>query len=534
MKVRDMPDEASRPAPGRRTARVRLVAALIAAAVVAGCAAQRFDPRPQLAPSLALPEQPSDFLEPVEAAITSEGGADVSGFHLLDANEDGLRWRLALVDSARRSIDVQYYLWYGDSSGLLLTKRLLDAADRGVRVRMLVDDVNTLLRDASTVKLRDRGAALLDAHPNIELRLFNPWSSKRLAGRAGEAATDLKRLNQRMHHKAMIVDNRAVIVGGRNVGDEYFGLNEQFNFHDLDVLGVGPVARDVSGVFDAFWNSEWAWPASALAIEITEAAGDQARSALLAELAARPAIGRFPLEPEDWTAEFAALAARLHPGKSEVLTDVPAAGEIAHEMTEAMYRLLASVERELLVINAYIIPSARTLDGVRALTGAGASVAILTNSLASHDVPAVNSHYKQSRREILESGARLFETRPDAAIQPQVSDTPPVRARFMGLHSKAMVVDRERAYVGSMNFDPRSSAINTEMGVVIDSPGLARELARLIERDMQAVNSWEVVLDDSDRLRWVSGDEILSRQPARNWWQRVQDAFFMLFPKSLY
>ena len=512
----------------------RWISALLAALLLSGCATQRFESLPPPEPEFALAARPSDPLAPVEAGITAKHGNGVSGFELLDSNEDGLRWRLALIDTARRSIDLQYYLWYADSSGLLMIERLLDAADRGVRVRLLVDDISALLHDASTVKLRDHGVALLDSHPNIELRLFNPWSRRGLAGRAGEALTDMKRLNQRMHHKVLIADNRAAVIGGRNIGDEYLGLNQDFNFHDLDVIGIGPIAREASDVFDAFWNSDWVLPAAALALQPSPEAVAEGRSALRARLRERPSLERFELEPRDWSAEFEALAGRLHAGSGEMLTDVPAAGEIAHEMLASIYQLLRGARSEVLIINAYIIPGDTAIETFRRLTGDGVTIRILTNSLASHDVPAVNSHYKQRRRDLLEAGVQLFEMRHDAAIQPIVSDTAPVRAKFMGLHSKAMVIDRERAYVGSMNFDPRSVAINTEMGVVVEGPGLAGELAGLIERDMQPANSWQVVLDDSGKLRWVSGDEVLTRQPARSWWQRVQDVFFMMFPKELY
>jgi putative cardiolipin synthase len=511
-----------------------LLLTLLLAAFVAGCASQRFQQVPLPEPEFALPAQPADFLAPTESAIAVEHGADFSGFELLDTNEDGLRWRLALLDSARRSIDIQYYLIYGDATGLLILERLLAAADRGVKVRLLVDDINMMLRDAGTIRLRDQGAALLDSHPNIELRMFNPWSRRGLASRAGEMLTDMRRLNQRMHHKMLVVDNRAAIVGGRNIGDEYLGLNEDFNFHDLDVLGIGPIARQASGVFDAFWNSEWVLPASALDIEATPVAAAHARTELQARLRAMKSLQRFPVEPQDWTREFDALGERLKPGTSEILTDVPKAGEIGQDMIAAVRELMASAERELLIINAYIIPYDQGIGILRELADGGARVRILTNSLASHDVPAVNSHYKKRRRDILEASAELYEMRHDAAIRSAVADTPPVSAKFMGLHSKAMVVDRRRSYIGSMNFDPRSAAINTEMGAVIDSPELAEELARLIERDMQPENSWQVQLTEAGKLQWVSSDAVVTRQPARNWWQRVQDVFFMMFPAYLY
>jgi len=511
-----------------------LLLTLLLTAIVAGCAAQRFQQVPRPEPEFALPAQPADFLAPIESAIAAQHGAAFSGFELLDTNEDGLHWRLALLDSAQRSIDIQYYLFYGDAAGLLILEHLLGAADRGVRVRLMVDDINMLLRDATTVRLGDQAAALLDSHANIELRLFNPWSRRGLASRAGEMLTDMRRLNQRMHHKMLVVDNRAVILGGRNIGNEYLGLNEDFNFHDLDVLGIGPVARQASDVFDAFWNSEWVLPASALLIEASPADAARARSELQARLHAMKTLERFPVEPQNWVQDFSALRERLHPGTSEILTDVPAAGEIAQDMIVAVRELMASTERELLIINAYIIPYDEGIGILRELTDGGAKVRILTNSLASHDVPAVNSHYKQRRRDLLLAGAELHEIRHDAAIKAVVADTPPVSARFMGLHSKAMVIDRQRSYIGSMNFDPRSAAINTEMGAVIDSSGLAEQLAHLLKRDMQPENSWRVQLTDGGKLQWVSSDAVVTRQPARNWWQRVEDVFFMMFPADLY
>jgi putative cardiolipin synthase len=507
---------------------------LLLALLLAGCAAQRFESMPRPAPQYAAPAQADDAFYGIESRISSAHGEAVSGFKLLDTNEDGLLWRLALIDSARHGIDAQYYLWYGDDSGLLILERLLQAADRGVHVRLLLDDINLLLHDASTIRLRDQGAALLDSHPNIELRLFNPWSRRGLAARAGEALTDMSRLNQRMHHKMLVVDNRAAIIGGRNIGDEYLGLNEAFNFHDLDVLGIGPVAREASAVFDTFWNSEWVLPAAALNIDANPVEAERARTSLRARLAERGDLARFPVASQDWSPELAALEGELRVGPSEILTDVPEAGEIAQNMLEAIRELMGSAKQELLIINAYIIPTDHGIGILSKLHAESVRARILTNSLASHDVPAVNSHYKKWRKPILEAGAELYEIRDDAAIKETVADTPPVRSQFMGLHSKALVIDRRWSYIGSMNFDPRSAAINTEMGVLVDSPALGEDLARLIERDMEPENSWQVQLVDGNSLKWVSSDAVVTRQPARSAWQRVEDVFFMLFPKELY
>jgi cardiolipin synthase C len=504
------------------------------ALLLGACASKPFAPYVRPAPEYAAPARADGAFSDVEASIRGAYGPEASGFELLDSNEEGLRWRLALIDSARYSIDVQYYLWYGDVSGRLLLKRLLDAADRGVKVRMLVDDLNTLISDAGTVVIRDDVAAWIDAHPNVELRLFNPWKERELAGRAAESLGELDRVNHRMHNKALIADNRATILGGRNIGDEYLGLNPEFNFHDLDAIGVGPVARQASAVFDLYWNSEWVMPVSALGRHTTQADGDATRARLSQQLAQAPALTQFQIPPRSWSVEIAALRGRLHIGTSRVASDVPVAGAIRQEMVEVLYDLAAGAKRELLIINAYIIPDGRTIESLRKLQAGGVKTKVLTNSLASHDVPAVNSHYKQWRKPILETGVWLYELRHDAAIQPLVSDTPPTRAKFMGLHSKGMVVDRERVYIGSMNFDPRSARINTEMGVIVESPGLAEALAKVIERGMQPANSWRVELTDAGGLRWTNDRETVTRQPARSWWQRVEDVLFMAFPKELY
>jgi cardiolipin synthase C len=513
---------------------LRTLSALLAALVLAACATKPVALPPRPAPEYAMPAKPDGAFAKIESGIRERHGPEVSGFELLDSNEDGLRWRIALVDSARHSIDLQYYLWYGDPAGLLLIDRVLAAADRGVRVRILIDDLNTLLITAGQVGSRDLAVALVDAHPNIELRLFNPWKNREFLARPGEMVGDLPRLNQRMHNKVMVVDNQATILGGRNIGDEYMGLHHVFNFHDLDVLAIGPVARQASVVFDLYWNSRWAVPVAALGIEAPEAERAPGRVKLAAQLAETKSLARFPLAPKSWSTELGALSSRLHPGKSRVYSDVPTDSEIRHEMLEVMNALTLKATRELLVTNAYIIPAEGTIANLKTLKARGVEMHILTNSLASHDVPAVNSHYKQWRRQILEAGASLHEFRHDPAIQPLVIDTPPTRAEFSGLHSKGMVVDREIVYIGSMNFDPRSAGINSEMGVFVESRGLADALAKLMERDLSPANSWRVEVDAKGELTWTNDRETVTSQPARNFWQRVEDVIFMAFPRDLY
>jgi putative cardiolipin synthase len=460
--------------------------------------------------------------------------AGVSGFKLLDKGEDALRWRLALIDSATQSIDTQYYLYHGDNTGLLFTSRLIEAADRGVKVRIIIDDMGTLAISPSQAQLRDSMGALMIAHPNISLRLFNSSGNRNLLGRGWNFATQFEQLNHRMHNKSLTVDNHATIMGGRNIGDEYIGLNPHFNFRDIDVLGFGPFARQISSVFDLFWNSGWVITADPSTQKKAEGIYENQRLALEQELKRSETLTQFSLVARGWESEFNALTPLLHLGRSEVVTDRPHSDGISNEVFDWVMENLPGVQKDLLVTNAYFIPGPEGVAMLDELVTAGAEVTIHTNSLASQDVAAVNSHYKAWRKPILASGVSLFEARQDAAIKQSMVDTKPVSARYMGVHSKSLVMDRRFAVIGSANLDLRSAFLNSEMIAVIDSESLAEELAQAILLDTSSANSWELGLNDKNQVIWRNDVKTVSRQPARNGWQRLQDLFFMLFPKRLY
>jgi len=510
-----------------------LLAALLV--LLAGCATAPPPVAPKLAHSQALPPRDDGLLADVERQITSRHGADASGFRLLDVNANGLRYRLAVIDGAKHSLDVQYYVWFADAAGQLLMARVIAAADRGVKVRMLFDDLNTMLHDMGSPELRDAMLARVDAHPNIEVRVFNAWRERGWLGRLSEGITDFSRINRRMHNKQMIADNRTAILGGRNIGDEYMGLNPAFNFHDLDVLGVGPVARQASVVFDRYWNSDWVRrlpppPPDADARRLTPAMIELPPAA-----AAHPGARAIAAGQHDWTADMLALVHTLIPGRSAVHADPPSRAEgSANRMPAAFRAVMRSAEREVLITNAYVIPDATFMDDLKELAGRGVRVRILTNSLSSNDVPAVNAHYGPWRERLLQAGVALHELRADAAIQAELVDTPPVKSGFVGLHVKAMVVDRQRSFIGSMNLDPRSEVFNSEMGVVVDSQGLAAALAQHIERDMGPANSWQVVAAPGGGLQWHSSAGTQDREPARHLWQRVENLLFKLMPASYY
>jgi putative cardiolipin synthase len=516
----------------RRQAAATGLAALVALVALSGCAGPTPSPRPP--PSQALVPAGDDRFSAIEDGIARTHGPESSGFRLLESNLDGLKWRLALIDSTTRSLDLQYYVWFGDVSGQLLLARVIAAADRGVKVRMLFDDLSSMLKRMTSPELRDEVLLRVDRHPNIEVRVFNPWRERGWVGRAVEGAADFERINRRMHNKQFIADNRVAIIGGRNIGDEYMGLNPEFNFHDLDVLGIGPVARQASAVFDRYWNSDWV-----RRIPPVEGVETGRLTPEMIELppaaAAHPAARALLAGAHSWRADIEALPGTLAIGQSVVHTDAPSrAADSRNHMPEAFRALMRSARREVLINNAYIIPDETFVADLRELAGRGVTVRILTNSLESHDVPAVNAHYEGWRRAILQTGAALHELRADAAIQAALVDTPPVRSAFVGLHVKAMVIDRERSFVGSMNLDPRSEVFNSEMGVIVDSAALAQSLATGIERDMNGANSWRVALADDGTLRWHSDRGERSSQPARNFWQRVENVFFKLLPASYY
>jgi putative cardiolipin synthase len=504
--------------------RPRVVAVVVSMLVFGACASlpDDYPPPPR---SVALEPDPSTRLGRIEARFAETHGGDVSGFASLDANGEGLRWRLALVDSADQSLDLQYYLWYGDPSGLLLLHRVLHAADRGVRVRILLDDI-LFLKGKATL-------ADLENHPNIEIRIYNPWASKGV-GRAFEFLGQMKRLNHRMHNKLLIADGQMAILGGRNVGDHYFGLGHNFNFHDLDMIVLGDAASASSEIFDHFWNSDRVLPASAFEDDPSWARIEEVRPDLVDRLRQSEELEHFPVEPRDWTAELAGLADRMSPGTFTVEFDrlLPDSDVPTQDGVLALAEIVQRAQREVLIANAYIIPGERMLDILHDATDRGVRVRMLTNSLASQDVPAVTKAYGRHRRALLEAGVELYEFRSDPEIQPGIVDTAPVEAKFAGYHVKTLVVDRETVYVGSLNLDPRSIRLNTEMGMIVTSPELANEVAALIERDMLPTNSWRVGLDADGDLVWASSAGTVTKQPARNSWQRFEAWIMGIVPES--
>jgi putative cardiolipin synthase len=493
--------------------------AAAAAAVAGGCRSLPTNYAPPT-PTFAQEPAPDGTLAAFAETVDNRLSADTSGFMLVDDSEEALHWRLALVDSATQSIDVQTYLWSRDFAGRLLWFRVLEAADRGVRVRVLVDDWE--------LGNRDRAIAALDDHPNIEIRIWNPGRNREL-GRKLDYVMRLSELNHRMHNKVFIADNRVAISGGRNLADEYFGLSSNYNMLDLDLLVAGPAVPQLSGMFDRYWNSPQAAPGSIFHAHASEADIPRLSAAPLRQLESSPYRSVFPLERRAWDDRFTAAAAAMTTATFEVVYDRPGVREPSLDTLYGLQRLFDRGRREILAINPYLVPSDTFFEEARRLEDAGVHLSIMTNSLGSTNQTIVNHAYGKRRRPMIEAGVDLFELRHEGAIKAEV-DTPPAASKFLALHAKAVVVDGEHLFIGTYNFSPRSRDLNTEMGLLVHSPLLGAQLGDVLRRAMAPENSWRVTIGEDGRLRWSSTAGTVTSQPSQDFWRQIEDGIFGLFP----
>lgn len=475
---------------------------------------------------MSLPPAESGILNTVSSQIKVAHGPDQSGFLLLSNNRDALNWRLALIDHALKSIDAQYFIWQDDETGNLLLDRLLKAADRGVRVRLLVDDL--------ALKTKNRDLALLTRNPRFQLKIFNPASLRESTlGGIGEFFLNFKQLNRRMHNKLFIVDGQMAIVGGRNIGNPYFGLSKTYNFRDLDVMTTGPVTRELSQAFDEYWNVDLAYPASAMA-KIDKAEGAQSIQSSMAEYLkkSQSILAQYPLKRQNWEDQLRQLSTTMKPGEAHVIQDTPVSIDGKElRLIDMLDYLSKPNDDELIIVTPYLIPGDSYLKSLDDMAGEGVTVNIITNSLGSNNHTMVHSHYKKYRRKILATGTNLFEFSHASSTEMRLfADVPPVEANFISLHIKAMVGDRKRCFIGSLNHDPRAMDINTENGLYIESEPLARELAETFTQLMDPKNSWKVYLNKNNALRWKSSTATISSQPARGFGQRIADFFYRLLP----
>lgn len=490
--------------------------------------------------SAARPPAFSGQVAETAKAATADLPSGHSAFVLLKGAREALDWRLALVDHATRSIDLQYYLWNRDASGLLLLSRLLDAADRGVRVRLLLDDI--LLIDEFFFEDTEDQLAALCHHENVEIRIFNP-QFVRSGGPAASLETLARfgELNRRMHNKAFVVDNRLAVLGGRNIGDDYFGLDRKFNFLDLDVLAAGPVVAEASKSFDRYWNCPLSHPGEAFSPKtgpaaLPAAAGEIRR--FVREDRTLPS-SPIPVRRIDWSGTYGALAGRWHSGPAVFLEDAPTPAEerrLDHRFVDRVLDGIGSTSRaELLIASPYLIPGPEIHRVLRGHVDRGLEVRLLTASLEANNHPAIHSHYRQQRRRLLGEGVALHEFRADPgdAVR-SLADLSNGKDGRICFHAKAAVGDRARCFIGTLNLDPRAMELNTENGILIESPGLAAELADHLETLMASENSWSLTMEPRqglrDGLRWSSRGLTLHRQPAPDGKSRILDFLLGLLP----
>lgn len=489
-----------------------------------GCAS--LPSRPELPHEAAEPPAVAGPLATFSDKFYRTNGVEKSGFRLIADGQEALEARLALADLATSSVDLQYFIWQGDAAGTLLFDRLLKAADRGVKVRILVDDLG--------IATSTRNLAALNTHPNLEIRVFNPNPSRDyIIGGLFHFLASMKELNRRMHNKLMIVDNRLSITGGRNIGNPYFGLGRHYNFVDIDVLSVGAVIEESSHAFDDYWNNLSAYPASGWEVVLPPGSYVDMRRSISSYLEGhRTQLASYPLESADWQPWLEEVENSLSVGEAHFLQDDPVKihGQ-DYRLIDMIAYLSDPTEDELLLASPYLIPVGDMLANLRKMDEEGVTVKIVTNSLASTNHTLVNSHYKKYRRPILESGAGLFEFnhQPSSSLRDR-ADVEPVRAPFISLHAKVLVSDRRRCFIGSLNFDPRALVINSENGLLIDSPELSSELAEFLQEIMKPDNSYRLFRTDDNKIRWQAADKNLTGQPSRGLVQTLGDFFGAFLP----
>lgn len=437
--------------------------------------------------------------------------------------------RILLIGMSERTLDLQYYIWQDDTTGMLLLQALHAAAERGVRVRLLIDDNSTSGLDTEL--------AALASHPNIDVRLFNPFLIR--GAKWLNYFTDFSRLNRRMHNKSFTADNQVTIVGGRNIGDEYFGATEGVLFADLDVLGIGPVAQAVSKDFDAYWASESAYPVDTIVsdVEATDLADLAAEQfGLIAESAE---VTRYlqAVSESPFMTRFLQQELELEWTEVHMISDDPAKalGKASETelLTSHLARILDVPQRSVRLVSPYFVPTEAGTQSFREMEASGVEIEVLTNSLNATDIAVVHAGYAKQRKALLKGGVSLYEMRQFAAPPEPGGHIFSLSRSGSSLHAKTFSIDGERVFVGSFNFDPRSANLNTELGFLIESTSMAGKIDEAFEFDVPGY-AYEVRLDADDDLYWVEqrGDEQIRYdvEPETSLWERFLVKFFSLLP----
>ncbi|MDR9826806.1 phospholipase D family protein [Vibrio sp. FNV 38] len=504
----------------------RISITLFMITVLAGCGSLPDQVEHLDEPIMSLPTTSLSIMSQRHALEVPEQG--LSAVVLQDTGYEALSQRLALVESAEQSIDIQYYIWHSDHSGSYLAKRLVAAADRGVSIRVMLDDIN--------VDEREELLIALNRHPNIEIRIFNPIPTRSGFAKWLNVLGDFSRLNRRMHNKSFTVDGAVSVVGGRNIGDEYFDLSDDINFRDRDVMVMGPVVEEIQTSFVGYWNSEWSYPIELL--------GDNASAELiLFEGILAPLYAHYPTLPEGRAEANQLLEQRMGEMdwvKAHYISDRPVPVDASNteqpkETAIFLGKLMTQAQSEVLLESAYLVFDDLQLEEMEKLTSNGLEIKALTNSMASNDLVTNHSAYAGRRKEMLEHGIQLFELKPDSELcQVSTQDVEKCAPNTAyGLHTKSSVFDREIAGIGSFNFNLRSTYLNTESLLVIEDEAFAQRLAAEMDQSMNDSNSWYLNIVDGE-VRWYSDSDSWSEEPDTGQWDRFQSWFLQLLPIEKY
>lgn len=486
-------------------------------------------------PSYAFTDTKNTWLGK-SARNVDHGHAENSSVYLISEGTDAFLTRMALLKKAERSVDVQYFIWKSDIIGKFLMNSMIEVADKGVRVRMLLDD---LTLDDQTKDI----IFSMDHHDNIDVRIYNPFS---VTGHKGYAAiTDTSRINRRMHNKSFTVDNQFTVVGGRNIEENYFSANEMSNYDDSDVVAVGPVVNDVSSQFDLYFNSPLAIPAGVFS-EYEEHGTDRLIE-VRKELNEFVTAGRNSKYAQDLTtAAFyqqidKGIASRdddlFYQGKAHVIYDNPdkTMGKSKLETTYLVGMLrphVSKINNTLELISPYFIPGEKGTAHLVALAQSGVKVKVITNSLASTDGIMAQSGYARYRYDMLKGGIELYELKTTAKSDASRSLTQSAEAKS-ALHAKVYIFDRKEVFVGSFNFDPRSAEINTELGIVYEIPDMAEFIGQKLFGEKLADITYKLAIVD-DEVVWIdttpTGDVVYDIQPETSWWRRFNLGFYSILP----
>jgi len=491
----------------------------------AGCATIDFDyPKPE---SFALTDTADTTTGRGIAKFVAQHPPEQSGFYPVYDGIDSLALRLLMAERAERSIDAQYFLIHNDLVGNVFIAALLRAADRGVRVRFLIDDMNSGGYDA--------GFAALDSHENFELRVFNPFAHRK--ARALDV-TRASRISRRMHNKSFTVDNQMTMIGGRNIANEYFDANEGEKFGDLDVLTIGSIVPKVSAMFDSYWNHPAALPMPALAKVPDDA--EEALAALhvkVAKSVAAVEVSEYAEAVRSSILNYVQTdASAFIWAEYDLVYDSPDKsnpdantedGSIVVQMRDS----IGGVQEELFVLTPYFVMRKDEIAGFRGLRERNVEITVLTNSLASNNHTVSHSGYTPIRKPLLEMGVKIYELRANREIAGDESSG--VQGAKSTLHAKAFAVDRKKVFIGSFNWNQRSINLDTELGVIIHSPEIATQLVEEVSAALP-IASFEVFLNEKNQLRWRGYEDgrevILTKEPQTGFWHRFNAGFMRMMP----